>query len=158
MTIVASIALALAALSGILMYGHAPLAATLLVVLPVVTLALSYRFRVCGYTLTSDAILIERGGWSTHLPLAGLRAVEGDAEAMGGSLRLFGNGGLFALTGLFWNRRIGRYRAYATDPSRAVILRYVDRKIVITPHDPQQFIMRARTALKHSATIASLDR
>lgn len=38
--------------------------------------------------------------------------------------------------------------ALATDPSRAVVLRYADRTVVISPHDPQQFIMRAGTFIK----------
>jgi hypothetical protein len=29
-----------------------------------------------------------------------------------------------------------------------VVLRYEDRKIVITPHDPQQFILRAGTFIQ----------
>jgi len=66
-------------------------------------------------------------------------------EGMRGSLRLLGNGGLFAICGWFWNRRIGRYRAYATDPERAVLLRYRDgTKVVLTPHDVQHFIVRVR--------------
>jgi hypothetical protein len=104
-------------------------------------------FRVRGYVLTDGALLVKRGGWMTQLPLAGLQSVSGDVEAMRGSVRIFGNGGLFSITGEFWNRRLGRYRALATDPSRAVILRYPRRVIVITPHDPQHFIMRARTLL-----------
>ena len=56
----------------------------------------------------------------------------------------------FSFSGEFWNRRLGRFRALATDPQRAVVLRYSRRTVVITPHDPQQFIMRARTVLKTS--------
>jgi hypothetical protein len=34
---------------------------------------------------------------------------------------------------------------YATDPERAVLLRYRDGKqVVVTPHDVQLFIMRVR--------------
>jgi hypothetical protein len=62
-----------------------------------------------------------------------------------GSLRLFGNGGLFAISGWFWNRRIGRFRAYATDPERAVLLRYRDgAQVILTPHDVQHFIIQVR--------------
>ena len=75
-------------------------------------------------------------------------SVEGNVDAMSGSLRLLGNGGLFSLTGFFWNRQLKLYRVYATDPSRAVILRYPKRIVVITPHDPQHFIMRAGTLIK----------
>lgn len=124
------------------------LATVLLIGLPSLLIVATLASRVRGYILTEDVITVRRGGWSTRLPLAGLRSVTGDAEAMRGSIRVFGNGGLFSFTGEFWNRKLGRYRALATDPSRAVILRYPKRTIVITPHDPQHFIVRARTLLK----------
>jgi hypothetical protein len=116
--------------------------------LPLLILAIALAYRVRGYTLTEDAISVKRGVGEVRLPLAGLRSVTGDVDAMRGSLRVFGNGGFFAITGRYWNRKLGWYRAFATDPSRAVVLRYPKRTIVITPHDPQHFIMRARTLLK----------
>lgn len=105
-------------------------------------------FMVRGYVLTPDAVIVRRLGWTTRLPLQGIKSVAGDADAMRGAWRLFGNGGLYSFTGEFWSRRLGRFRALATDPDRAVVLRYPARTIVITPHDPQHFIMRARTLLK----------
>jgi hypothetical protein len=120
----------------------------LLIGLPPLLVAATFAHRVRGYTLAEDAITVQRGLWNTRLPLDGLRSVIGDAEAMHGSIRVLGNGGLFSITGRFWNRKLGWYTAFATDPSRAVVLRYPKRTIVITPHDPQHFIMRARTMLK----------
>jgi len=125
-------------------------ASAVLLTLPLAIVAGTLPFMVRGYLLLEDALLIERLGWRTRLPLAGLKAVGGDSEAMRSSIRLLGNGGLFSFTGEFWNRRLGRYRALATDPDRAVVLRYSKRTIVITPHDPQHFIMRARTLAKHA--------
>jgi|SRR5579864_1955714 hypothetical protein len=110
-----------------------------------VVLLLALLSMVRGYVLTDSQIEVRRLGWSTILPLAGLAAVSGEPDGMRGSLRLFGNGGLFAISGWFWNRKIGRYRAYATDPERAVLLRYRDgAKVVLTPHDVQHFIVRLR--------------
>lgn len=126
------------------------LASTVLLMLPPAVLAGALPFMVRGYVLLDDALVVERLGWRTRLPLAGLASVGGDVEAMRGSIRLLGNGGLFSFTGEFWNRRLGRYRALATDPERAVVLRYPTRTIVVTPHDPQHFIMRARTLMKHA--------
>ncbi|HKU13064.1 MAG TPA: PH domain-containing protein [Steroidobacteraceae bacterium] len=120
----------------------------LLIGLPLLILVIALIYRVRGYTLTEDAISVQRGVGEIRLPLTGLRSVTGDVDAMRGSLRVFGNGGFFAITGRYWNRKLGWYRAFATDPSRAVVLRYASRTIVITPHDPQHFIMRARTFLK----------
>jgi|SRR5215472_12789545 len=116
-----------------------------LVSAPLLVLALALLFMVRGYVVTESQIEVQRLGWTTTLPLAGLAAVTGEPNGMRGSLRLFGNGGLFAISGWFWNRRLGRYRAYATDPERAVLLRYRDgTKVVLTPHDVQHFIVRVR--------------
>ena len=71
----------------------------------------------------------------------------GEADALRGAVRFFGNRGLFAFTGWFWSRRLGRFRAFATDPGRAVMLRYADRKVIVTPHDPQHLIVRLRTLM-----------
>ena len=117
------------------------------ILLPLAVLAASALAIVRSYRLFDSGIVVVRPGWTTVLPLAGLQTVAGDAEALRASVRLFGNGGLFVIAGWFWNRRLGRYRALATDPSRAVVLTYQDRKVLVTPHDPQQFILRVRTLL-----------
>jgi hypothetical protein len=121
----------------------------LLIGVPPLILAGAIASRVRGYTLTEDAIIVHRGWGKTRLPLVGLRSVSADADAMRGwRLILFGNVGFFCLVGRFWSSKLGWYRAFATDRSRAVVLRYADRTIVISPHDPQQFIMRAGTFIK----------
>jgi hypothetical protein len=146
-------ALVLVLLAGIAVLGmlivprQLPTVRLLAVLGPVVLVALTLPFMVLGYSLTRTSIEIERLGWVTSLPIATLAKVEGDAEAMQRSLRLFGNGGLFAITGLYWSRRLGRYRAFATDPSRAVVLRYPRRTVVLTPDDPQRFIVRVRNLM-----------
>jgi hypothetical protein len=117
--------------------------------LPLVLLLSALPFMVRGYVLTERQIEVRRLGWSTVLPLVELVAVSGEPEGFRGSVRVFGNGGLFAITGWFWNRRIGRFRAYATDPSRAVLLRYQDGKnVMVTPGDVQHFIVRVRSLAK----------
>jgi hypothetical protein len=108
-------------------------------------------FMVRGYLLTDKDIEVQRLGWRTLLPLAGLVAVTGEPQGLRGSVRLFGNGGLFVVSGWFWNKRIGRFRAYATDPARAVLLRYRDgAQVVLTPHDVQHFIVKVRARAEHS--------
>lgn len=124
------------------------LAAVLMIGLPALIFVAAVAGRVRGYTLTEEAITVRRGLGDTRLPLTGLRTVTGDVDAMHGSIRLLANNGVFSFTGRFWNSKLGWYRAFVTDPSRAVVLRYPKRTIVISPHDPQHFIMRARTLLK----------
>jgi hypothetical protein len=129
-----------------------PLWRAAMVGVPALVLLGALPFMVRGYVLTEEQIEVRRLGWSTVLPLAGLVAVTGEPEGLRGSMRLFGNGGLFGISGWFWNRRIGRFRAYATDPGRVVLLRYRDgKKVVVTPHDVQHFIVRVRTLAKMSS-------
>jgi hypothetical protein len=119
--------------------------------LPPIILLLAALCMVRGYVLTDKEIVVKRLGWANRFALTDLRSVHGDNEAMASSLRLFGNGGLLSYSGLFWSRKMGRYRALATDPSRAVVLTYAKRKILLTPDDPQRFIVRVRTLLKNQA-------
>lgn len=105
-------------------------------------------FAVRGYRLQGENLLVLRPGWQTRIPLAGLVAADHRADATNGSIRLFGNGGFFAYTGLFRNRALGRYRAFATDVTKAVVLEFPDRKIVITPDNPEHFVELLRTAAR----------
>lgn len=97
-------------------------------------------FTIRGYTLTADSILIHRLLWATRLPRATLQAARFDPDATRASLRLFGNGGFFSMTGYFRNRHLGGYRAFVTDPHRTVVLRYPERTVVVSPDDPAAFV------------------
>jgi hypothetical protein len=57
-------------------------------------------------------------------------------------LRLWGNGGLFAATGIFWNKAYGVYRAYVTSARYQdyVLVETPTRKILISPEDPGAFV------------------
>jgi Bacterial PH domain len=144
---VAVVILAGVATAGILMPGRLLLARCLMVGLPFVVLASAFLSMVSGYTLSAAALEVQRPLWSTTFPLADLLSVAGDSAAFAGALRLFGNGGIFSFTGFFWSRRLGCYRALATDPARAVILKFRRRTLIITPDDAQRFIVRVRTHL-----------
>src|SRR5215831_6381259 len=111
-----------------------------LVVLPLGILVIATCFMIRGYVVTPDTLLVQRLGWHTKLELADLRSVVVDSQAMRGSIRTFGNGGLFSISGAFWNQRLGAYRAFATDPAHAVLLKFTDRVVVITPEDPQALV------------------
>jgi Bacterial PH domain len=110
------------------------------VLLPVVIVAISALFMVRGYAVTADEILIQRPLWSTRFERARLQSASIDHDATRGSIRLFGNGGLFSFTGIFRSPKLGRYRAFVTDPSRTVVLQFAERVVVISPADPEAFV------------------
>ena len=115
-------------------------AAVLVPVLLVSILATTALFCVRGYSIEGRTLNIKRLCWTTRLSLEGLRSVETDEDAMRGSMRTCGNGGLFAYTGWFRNKKIGSFRAWVTDPRRSVVLAFDDRKWVVSPDEPRGFV------------------
>jgi hypothetical protein len=100
-------------------------------------------FTIRGYTITSNAILVHRLFWATRLPLTGLQSARLEPDAMCGSIRTCGNGGLFSFTGWFRNKTLGDYRAFVTDPHQAVVLRFSrlsQRTVVLSPSPPADFV------------------
>ena len=57
-------------------------------------------------------------------------------------LRLWGNGGLFAATGIFWNKAYGVFRAYVTSARYQdyVLVATRTRKVLISPQNPAEFV------------------
>lgn len=108
--------------------------------LPVAIVGGGILFTIRGYSITSDAILIHRLGWTTRLSLDGLQSAQPVPDAMHRSIRLFGNGGLFSFTGFFRNKALGNYRAFVTDPRQTIVLRFSKRIVVISPGSQKQFI------------------
>lgn len=115
-----------------------------MMLLPLAVVAGAAPFMVRGYTVTDGAIIIHRLGWNFRLELAGLLTIETDPAALNGSIRLAGNGGLFAFCGWFRNAKLGTYRAFCTDTAHAVVLRFPDRTVVVTPDQPEKFVQAVK--------------
>lgn len=61
------------------------------------------------------------------------------------TIRLCGNGGVFAGSGIFWNKRHGVFRAYVTrsKPPELVLVETRTRKVLISPEDPAGLVQFA---------------
>ena len=115
---------------------------------PAIVVVIWYGALVRRYRLLGGEIVIERAWLTMRLPLAGLVAVETDREALRGAWKIFGNDGLGAYAGRFRSRKLGRFRAYVSDPACAVVLRWPDRCLVVSPAQPGEFVdaVQARLA------------
>ena len=100
--------------------------------------------RIRRYRLVGNELRIELALRTVRFPLAGLIGVDLDREAMRGAWRTCGNDGLGAITGRFRSKRLGPFRAYLTDVEHAVVLRWPDRCVVISPHQHSYFIEAVR--------------
>ena len=107
----------------------------------------SLLFMVTGYAVEGTELYVRRLLWSTRISLQGLNRIWIEPAVCKGSIRVFGNGGLFSFTGLFYSKRLGRYRLFATDISRSVVLVLPARVVVITPAEPEAFIEHVRQFL-----------
>lgn len=96
-------------------------------------------FTIRGYELQPSKLLVHRLLWNTEIDLTGLKSVEVDPTATDGSVRTFGNGGLFSFTGKFHNKKLGNYRAFVMDSMNSVVLKFEKKTIVISPENPQLF-------------------
>ena len=80
-------------------------------------------FSVRSFEVHQDSIRVKRLFWYTVLPYQGLESVVVDPEAMKGSIRTMGNGGLFSFS---------------------VILRYGASTVVVSPEYPEEFASMVR--------------
>ena len=91
-----------------------------------------------AYELAGDSLRVHtRLGVKAFSPVLGCTPVR---DCFPG-VRVCGNGGLFAGTGLFWCQEYGFYRAYVTSARTGALL-WVEtpkRRILISPADPGAF-------------------
>jgi hypothetical protein len=69
-----------------------------------------------------------------------------DREVLHRARKIWGNGGLGAIRGRFKSKRIGKFDAFLTDTDHAVVLRWPDKTVAVSPADPEFFILIARSA------------
>ena len=108
--------------------------------LPIFVFAGGAICSILGYRIEGRDLLVLRPGWHTRIPLRHIESVELVPDAMAGSIRLFGNGGLFGFIGLYRNKSLGRYRAFVTNAAHTVVLRVASGTFVLSPSSPEQFV------------------
>ena len=111
------------------------------VIMAIVFISFGVFFGVYGYSLQPQELRIIRLGWSKDIPYNDIVDIEYSPDAMMGSLRKFGISGFFSYYGMFKNRVLGDYKAYATHRKNTVVITIKSgKKIVVTPSDPERFV------------------
>ncbi len=110
--------------------------ALLLLLVPVLCALLIVK----GYEFDGDTLVVHRLIWKTRITLGGLNHVDTDARLFEGARRIIGNAGLYAFTGWHLSTSLGRFRLFATDLGRPVILMATSRTVVLTPESPQALV------------------
>jgi hypothetical protein len=96
-----------------------------------------WMFAPASYTLTDDALVINRPGGKVIIPFTDVAGVEAIPEAeLAGSVRAFGNGGIFGYYGSMIAPRYGMMTWYATQRKNYVLIaKRNGKKVLITPDD-----------------------
>jgi hypothetical protein len=113
-------------LAGALICGLTPVALSL--------------FLVYGYEVASRELRVRRLLWTTRIPLKELQGAWVDPEALKWAWKTVGNGGVFGWQGRFRSKRLGRFRALATDPARSVVLDFGRDKLIVSPDRPADLV------------------
>lgn len=102
-------------------------------------------------SLTEHHLVLHRVMGSISLSYMDIESVQLYTEKGIGDFRIFGNGGLFAFTGKFYNRHIGFYTAYVGDYSQAFLVGLKDgRKFVFSCEHPQAVVDAVRQQIHES--------
>ena len=111
---------------------------------PAVVAAIWFTAHIRRYRVVEAELQVELPFRTARFPLEGLKDVTPDREALRGARKIIGNDGLRAISGRFRSKRLGRFHAYVTDGERAVVLRWPDRCVVISPDQHSLFIETVR--------------
>ncbi len=142
------VAVAWAAAQVIPRLGVAHWVGTAVAWIPVAVLLGALLFVVTDYEIDHRRLAVRRLFWWTQVDLTGLTRVFREPAGFKGSSRVFGNGGMFSFTGIFYSKALGRYRLFATDPNRFVVMVLPGRTVVISPADPEGFIHAVERLVK----------
>ena len=102
----------------------------------------TFSFRPINYRLTDDELIIHRPLSDIKINRKEIKSVEQlDKAKLAWAWRIFGVGGLFGYWGKFTNSKMGSMTWYSTRQNKAVLINTIyDKKIVITPDEPERFI------------------
>lgn len=108
----------------------------------------SAAFGVYSYSIQDGKLKILRLGWSKDIKLSEINTIEEKPNAMLGSFRRFGVGGLFGCIGYVSNSILGRYRAYSTHTKQTVLIHTNKEQIIISPDNPKEFVASLKVVIK----------
>jgi hypothetical protein len=106
--------------------------------------------RIRAFRLVDGELVIDRLFDHPRFSLQGLESVSSDRAAMQGARKKVGNDGLGAVSGRFRSKKLGLFRAYLTNAEDAIVLRWADRAVVVSPDRGYAFVeaVRERSGLK----------
>ena len=105
-----------------------------------IILVFCYLYAPTSFEISDSRLIVYRNyGKIEFNRVTNCRIIE---EKVPFTLRLWGNGGVFAGTGIFWNKLYGVFRMYITHAKQSefVVVETERQIIIISPENPKMFI------------------
>jgi hypothetical protein len=108
-----------------------------------------YAWAPKSYSVSSGELRIFRSAGDKVFPLDRLTEVRRvEPREMKGTIRLWGNGGLFGYYGKMKNDALGTHALYATRRGNYVLLTIGGKRIVLTPDEPDAMVLTLSAYLR----------
>ena len=105
----------------------------------------SLWFKIRGYDVTASHVVLRYGFSGQEILLSDISSVDVNPNALRKSIRTMANGGMWSFLGYFSSSELGDLCVYVSDPERTVVLTLPERKVVVSPGDPDAFARAVRT-------------
>jgi len=108
--------------------------------LMLIILIFCYLYAPTSFEISDSRLIVYRNyGKIEFNHITGCRAIE---KKVPFTIRLWGNGGVYAGTGIFWNKLYGVFRMYITHAKQSefVVVETERQIIIISPENPKMFI------------------
>jgi hypothetical protein len=100
------------------------------------------RSQVLRFSIEESSLVIGK----KRYPLAGAVDIARDPDILRRAFKIPGNQGMGPYRGRYWSKRVGTFDAYLTGEENAVVLRWPDHVVAVSPTDTEFFILAARAA------------
>lgn len=113
----------------------------------IITMILCYLWSPKEYEIENKTLKVIYHWGGKEFPMVKSCSPVTESTLIG--IRIFGNGGVFACTGLYWNKIFGTFRAYTTSARLAdlVLIETEFHKIVISPENREDFIAQCKSEI-----------
>jgi hypothetical protein len=115
---------------------------TLLPILLLISIAIPYLFSPRDFLITGKYLVIKKVFGEVKIPLEEIEEVKLLEKVKG--IRTFGSGGLYGYFGYFHLHEIGSVKMYAARRSKLILIRCKNKKFVISPENPEEFIVELK--------------
>jgi hypothetical protein len=136
------------ALASLGMANKAPMDRVIVALAPLAGFAITLpiyfleRSKVARFRIDENCLVLGR----KRFPLEGATSIERDPKVMCWAAKLVANGGLGSLRGSFRSKRLGKFYAFMTGTENAVVIKWPDRTVAVSPLDTEFFILSAKSA------------